>query len=109
MVEEPKAALTRWLTEGFERRELEKLHDDRTRLEIPGQKEWYNALACLDDPYFNRRLERDQLLMMSYKGRRSDDVVEALRSTSAPDKINTGVQPVTEELRKRADRYKTSE
>jgi hypothetical protein len=47
-------------------------------------------------------------LMMSFKGRRSDDVVEALRSVKQEDKIMSGVQPVTEELRKR-NKYSTSD
>lgn len=67
----------------------------------------YKALGDeLDIPFFKRIVELDERLMMAYEGRRSDDVVESLRSVKQEDKINTGVQPVQEELRKR---YKTQE
>jgi len=104
MVEDPKTKLTNWLTEVPAEKEA------GTRLMSREQKAFYlgySALATeLDLPFFRNIVELDERLMMSYQGRRSDDVVEALRSVKEPDRVMSGVQPVTEELRKR---YRTEE
>lgn len=107
MPEDPKEKLTKWLTEGLAPAD-DRLHLDRTRMMFRGQKEWYHAALALEDDYFTQRVERDQQMMMAFKGKRSDDVVESLRSVHEDGKIMSGVQPVTEELRKR-NKYKTSE
>lgn len=107
MVEEPKSKLTTWLTEGLKKPQ-ETTDFDRTRVLSPEQKAWYQAALCLDDPYFTNRVIIDMHLMMAFKGKRSDDVVEAMRSTEQSDKIMSGVQPVTEELRRR-NKYTSSD
>jgi hypothetical protein len=100
MTDDPKAKMTAWLTEGL-RKPQDTTDFDRTRVMSPEQMAWYKAALALDDDYFTHRVIVDMHLMMSFKGRRSDDVVEALRSVKQDDKIMSGVQPVTEELRKR--------
>lgn len=108
MPEEPKQKLTSWLTHGIMRPD-KTIDFDRTRVMTPEQKAWYQATLALNDEYFNNRVEVDMLLMMAFKGRRSDDIVEAMHSTDQADKINTGVQPVNEELRRRQNKYKTDD
>jgi hypothetical protein len=107
MVEEPKSKLTTWLTEGL-RKQPETTDFDRTRVMSPEQKAWYQAALAVNVPYFTQRVVIDMHLMMAFKGKRSDDVVEAMRSTEQSDKIMSGVQPVTEELRRR-NKYNTSD
>ena len=106
MAEDPKEKQTRWLTEGLS--PVDKaLHLDRTRVLFPGQLEWYHASLSLEDPYFTGRIERDMLLMMSYKGRRSDDVVETLSHATDEESLDTGLQPVREYIRERRKRRRT--
>lgn len=104
MVEDPKTKLTNWLTTVPSDREA------GTRIMSKEQKAFYLGYSAvakeLDIPFFQAIVELDERLMMAYQGRRSDDVVEALRAVKEPDKLMSGVQPVTEELRKR---YKSSE
>ena len=97
MAEDPKEKQTRWLTEGLS--PVDKaLHLDRTRVLFPGQLEWYHASLWI---------ERDMLLMMSYKGRRSDDVVETLSHATDEESLDTGLQPVREYIRERRKRRRT--
>jgi len=103
MPEDPKMKLTRHLTEGLPEFE-NAVHLDRTRIMFSGQKEWYHACLALDDDYFAKRVKSDLLMMMAYKGRRSDDVVSAMGALKESEKIATGVQPVEQHLR---ERYKT--
>jgi hypothetical protein len=101
-MDDPKTKLTNWLTTVPSDREA------GTRLMTREQKGFYLgyiALAeVLDIPFFKEVVELDERLMMAYQGRRSDDVVEALRVVKESDKINTGVQPVEQHLR---DKYRT--
>jgi hypothetical protein len=102
--EDPKTKLTNWLTA------VPAEDESGTRLMSKEQKDFYVGYKALgrelDIPFFEKIVDLDERLMMAYQGRRSDDVVESLRSVKQEDKINTGVQPVQEELRKR---YKSQE
>lgn len=103
MPDDPKEKLTRWLTEGIPEPE-EAVHLDRGRLMFRGQKEWYHACLALDDEYFTRRVERDHMMMMSYKGRRSDDVVDSLTHLSEKTERPSGTQPIEDHLKARDKR-----
>lgn len=100
MAENPKQKLTTWLTEGFPERE-KRHHLDRTRVMATAQKRWYSALLAVEDPYFTRRVEIDQELMMAFKGKRSDDVVNALMALVEEEARETGLRPVEEYLKKK--------
>jgi hypothetical protein len=109
MPEDPKQKLTTWLTEGFvkpKENESITMDMDRTRLMVPGQKEWYHAALSLDDPYFTKRVHDDMKFMMSYKGRRSDDVVTSLASLETDDAINEGLQPVKDYMKEKRSQKK---
>lgn len=99
MAEDPKMMLTRWLTK------VDSDKESGTRLMSKEQKAFYLGYMALgeelDIDFFREMVQLDERLMMAYQGRRSDDVVEALRSVRETDKINTGIQPVQAELRKR--------
>jgi hypothetical protein len=45
-------------------------------------------------------------MMMSYKGRRSDDVVTSLASLETDDKINEGLQPVKDYMKEKRQQKK---
>ena len=96
---DPKQRLTEWLTA------VDAKDEAGTRLMSKEQKNFYLGYKALgqelDIPFFIDIINLDERLMAAYQGRRSDDVVEALRSVKQEDKVNTGVQPVQEELRKR--------
>lgn len=112
--EDPKQKLTRWLTDVPA---YDGPSDDAgTRLMSKEQKAfygYYKQLYCIlrdrgvDVPALKGIVNDDERMMMSYQGRRSDDVVEALRSVKTDDKINAGIQPVTQELARRS--YKTED
>ena len=100
MPEDAKEKLTRWITTGLPEPEG-TVHLDRTRVMFKGQKEWYHACLALDDEYFTERVEKDMALMMAYKGRRSDDVVDVLSHFTDKDQRTGGVQPIEQHLRTR--------
>ena len=112
--EDPKQKLTRWLTDVPE---YDGPSDDAgTRLMSKEQKAFYNYYKTLYEvlnkrginvPILKTLVDRDERMMMAYQGRRSDDVVEALRSVKQEEKINSGVQPLTQELARR--NYKTED
>jgi hypothetical protein len=60
-------------------------------------------MACLslDDPFFNSMVEKDQQLMMAFKGGRSDDVVRALSSLHDQDIAEVGLREVSDMLKSR--------
>lgn len=99
--EDPKQKLTAWLTQGLDKIKEGTVDVDRTRIMFPGQKEWYHAALSLDDEYFRTRVELDMKMMMSYKGRRSDDVVTSLASLETDDVINEGLQPVKDYMKEK--------
>lgn len=100
MADDPKKKLTAWLTEGLDK-SPEKLHFDRTRLVVKGQKAWYMASLSLDDPFFSKMIEVDQMLMMSFKSGRSDDVVKALSSLEQQEISEVGLREVSDMLKAR--------
>lgn len=96
---DPKQKLTEWLT---------KVNSDEeagTRLMSKEQKSFYlgyYALAeALGIPFFKEVVQLDERLMMAYQGRRSDDVVAALRSVTDSGTKETGLQPAIDYLKKR--------
>lgn len=98
-MDDPKTLLTKWLTK------VDSDKESGTRLMSKEQKAFYMGYMALGEEleieFFKDMVKLDERLMMAYQGRRSDDVVEALRSVKEADKINSGIQPVQEELRRR--------
>lgn len=99
MADDPKGKLTDFITSG------QTNPEEKTRIICKEQKEWY--LACqvlgskkgLDMDFFNELVELDMRDMMSYQGKRSEEVVISLSHLVGDDMANVGLQPLREYLK----------
>jgi hypothetical protein len=98
MTDDPKTWLTRFLTEGT------KQSDEKTRVMSKEQKDFYllfeflGSKLGLDLAFYKEIAEIDMRVMMSYQGRRSDDVVMALSRLVQSESENVGLQPILKKL-----------
>ena len=96
MPEDPKTRLTQFITTG------EDATEQKTRMISKEQLAMDMAFASAGDipelevPHMKRIAERSELVMMSYQGRRSDDVVEMTKGLEEKDLIRAGVQPMVD-------------
>lgn len=102
MGDDPKSRLTQFITDG------RTSPEEKTRIISPAQKEWY--LFCqmlgskdgLDIPFFTALAEADMRDMMSYQGKRSEEVVISLSHLVGDDIQNVGLQPLRDYLKKQS-------
>ena len=94
MVEDPKKKLTDFITSGSDEPE------QKTRIISKEQMAFTMAFLSageieeLDVSFMQREAEKAELLMMSYQGRRSDDVVEMTKGLDKVDIRAAGVQAI---------------
>lgn len=107
MPEDPKAVLTRFITSGDEE------PDQKTRIVSREQMAFtiawgdVGAIDELEVPHMKDLAEKSEQLMMSFQGRRSDDIVEIARALDQQDMMATGVQEILAE--RKARRLKSHE
>lgn len=93
MADEPLGLLSRFLAKGTES------PDEKTNLMIKEQLELYSAFGFgaskkgynLD--FLDEIMDYDKLGMMSVKGRRADQIVEAMKALRQPMGLDIGLQP----------------
>lgn len=102
MAEEPKMLLTRWLTG------VDSKDEAGSRVMSREQKAYYTGYKAfadeLDIPFFTKMVDLDERIMMAYQGRRSDDVVEALRTVTEQSARDTGLQPAAEYIKRKTEK-----
>lgn len=100
-MEDPKSWMTKWLTGGTEH------PDEKTRVMSPKQKRFYLTYSFLaspkgmDIPFYQEIVEIDQRLMMSYLGRRSDDVRDSIIAMEEAKHRNMGLEPLRAYMKER--------
>ena len=88
--------MTVWITTGKDTPE------EKTRILSREQLEYYYAYGILGEEFefFKRFAEYDMRLMISYKGKSREEIVQALTGMMDEDEENVGIQPVREHFRK---------
>jgi hypothetical protein len=98
MTDDPKTWLTKFLTTGTSQT------DEKTRVMSKEQKDFYvlfeylGSKDGLDLKFYQTIADIDMRVMMSYEGRRSDDVVTALSRIIQGESENVGLQPIMKKL-----------
>jgi len=94
MGDDPISWLTKFLTTGKEN------PDEKTRVMTKEQKtftlayQFVGSKEGLNMPFYQTIADMDMRLMMSYQGKRSDDVVIALSKLKTEEEENVGIQPL---------------
>ena len=96
MAEDPKEKLTDWLTGGKPQR-AEADDKDRTIINSKEQIEFYYYYTMVGQAtgitFFTEMARLDERLMMSFKGKRAEEVVQAMVGLDTEAKIKAGLQP----------------
>jgi len=86
---DPKSAGMDWLVKGTEK------PAEKTRMQSREQKEYYDGYIfvaeILDLPWLQKDAERDMVYMESFKGKRSDDIVEVVKGTDNKASLAVGI------------------
>lgn len=96
MPEDPKNKLTNWLTGG--QQEI-KEHDDKDRTNINSKEQidfyfYYENLGrATGISFFSEMARLDARLMMSFKGKRAEEIVQAMVGIETLDRLKQGIQP----------------
>jgi hypothetical protein len=94
--EDPKNKLTNWLT-GGQREDKQNDDKDRTIINSKEQIEFYFYYTMVGEatgiPFFEQMARLDERLMMSFKGKRSEEVVQAMVGIDTQERIKAGLQP----------------
>jgi hypothetical protein len=96
MPDDPKTKLTQWLTEGAED------PTEKSRIMSKEQAEFYHAYRfmakVLKIPEYQEFVEIDEVIMEAYQGKRSEEVVSAMKSIGDATASDVGKQPLRRHL-----------
>lgn len=109
MPEDPKTRLTKFITSGEDNPEQKTRLISREQLAFTFAYDFTGGIKELEVPEFKDMAAKSMLLMMSYQGRRSDDIVEMTRGLDEQQLLTTGVQEIISERKeRRASRHGVS-
>jgi hypothetical protein len=92
----PQTKLTDWITQG------KTEPGEKTRVLSREQLEYYYAYSILGEEFdfFKRFAEIDMRLMISFKGKSREEIIQALVGMTDEESEDVGIRPVREHFRR---------